>query len=110
MFLGMSQAQADGTAYRGSREGGFLKEEGTMHWASPNLGATNSSGFTALPGGLRYDDGTFEYLTYYGTWWTYVMGDTLEPWDRDLYYDTTNVGRYDNEYVNWGCSVRCVKD
>ena len=77
---------------------------------SPNLGATNSSGFTALPGGLRNYDGTFEGLTYSGTCWTNAMGDTLESWEGDLYYDTANVGRYDNGYVNWGCSVRCVKD
>lgn len=42
--------------------GGKLKETGTSHWASPNTGATNESGFTARPGGIRgFDYGRFHY-------------------------------------------------
>ena len=40
--------------------GGHLKEAGLSHWLTPNTGADNSSGFTALPAGARLLDGTFE--------------------------------------------------
>ncbi len=62
MSLGMSQSEADGTGWRGTDEGNKMKEAGTVHWAFPNTGATNSSGFTILPVGLRYNYGLFGYL------------------------------------------------
>jgi uncharacterized protein (TIGR02145 family) len=59
MYLGMSQSEANLTGIRGTVEGGKLKEAGTVHWQSPNTGATNESGFTALPGGYRFIFGSF---------------------------------------------------
>jgi uncharacterized protein (TIGR02145 family) len=50
--------------------GGKLKEKGTIHWKSPNNGATNESGFTALPGGYRGAGGTFANIGGGGAWWT----------------------------------------
>lgn len=45
---------------------GKLKETGTTHWNSPNTGATNETGFTALPGGFRYENGTYYAMKNYG--------------------------------------------
>ena len=64
-----------GNLYGGIAIGGALKEAGTSHWLSPNTGATNSSGFTALPGGYRSGNGAFPFdgiqnLGSLGLWWT----------------------------------------
>lgn len=50
--------------------GGKLKETGTTHWASPNGGATNESGFTALPGGYLNFYGQFVGIGYESYWWS----------------------------------------
>jgi uncharacterized protein (TIGR02145 family) len=54
MYLGMSQSEADDTYWRGTDEGGKLKATGTEYWNSPNEGANNESGYSALPGGFRH--------------------------------------------------------
>ncbi len=66
MALGMSQEDADLSGWRGSDESNLMKK-GTSHWASPNSGATNESGFTALPGGRRFGDGSFAVWDYIPT-------------------------------------------
>jgi len=53
MYLGMSQTESDQTGWRGTDEGGKLKEIGTVHWISPNTGATNESGFYRVARRLR---------------------------------------------------------
>jgi uncharacterized protein (TIGR02145 family) len=70
MHLGMSHAEADGTGWRGTDEGGKLKEAGTTHWNPPNEGATIESGFSALPGGYRRDIGSFDYMGNYVSFWS----------------------------------------
>jgi uncharacterized protein (TIGR02145 family) len=59
--------------------GNKLKEAGSKHWASPNEGATNTSGFTALPGGGRQEDGQFTNIKIYGNWWTSDVRVMTEP-------------------------------
>ena len=50
--------------------GGKIKEAGSSHWNAPNDGATNISGLTALPGGMRDFDGTFTDNNAYGYFWS----------------------------------------
>ena len=109
MFLGMSQAEADGTGSRGTDEGGKLKENGTTHWVSPNTGATNSSGFTALPGGYRYRYGNFYLMGTTAAFWSSTEASSYHAWARLLYYDNSEVGRYSHS-KDYGFSVRCLKD
>src|SRR5690554_4894007 len=89
--------------------GGKLKETGTTHWNTPNTGATNETGFTALPGGYRGKSGTFADIGSYGYWWSATGGSATDAWYRGLYYGSSNVGRYDY-YQEVGFSVRCVRD
>jgi len=109
MQLGMSQSQANATGWRGTDEGGKMKETGYAHWLSPNTGATNSSGFTALPGGYRHINGAFNRLSYYVYWWSATPYTSANAWYRNLDYDYDEVSRfpYDKEY---GFGVRCLKD
>ncbi len=108
MYLGMSQAQADSTEWRGTDEGGKLKEAGTAHWISPNTGATNSSGFTGLPGGYNYPGGQFSDITHHVDFWTSTETGT-NAWYRKLNYGYATVGRNNNN-ENYGFSLRCVRD
>jgi len=109
MTLGMSQSEADNTEWRGTDEGGKMKETGYAHWDSPNTGATNSSGFTALPGGLRYSNGTFGYISDSGYWWSTTESSGTSAWLRHLYYPNVQVYR-GSPPKTVGYSVRCLKN
>jgi uncharacterized protein (TIGR02145 family) len=90
--------------------GGKLKETGTTHWASPNTGATNETGFTALPGGFRNINGTFNLVGYAGYWWSATEDNATYAWDRVMTYAaSSNVNRSSNN-KEVGFSVRCVRD
>lgn len=89
--------------------GGRLKEPGTSYWVSPNTGATNESGFTALPGGLRYHDGIFHDFGFSGYWWSSTSYSEERAFFRYMDYEYSNVFRFDN-VKKIGFSVRCVRD
>jgi len=89
--------------------GGKLKETGTTHWNSPNEGATNESGFAALPGGYRYYNGYFYSLGSSAYFWSSTEYGSSRAWSRLLYYDYASVYRYD-DYKHYGFSVRLVRD
>ncbi len=95
--------------------GGKLKSIGTKEggdglWYSPNKGATNESGFNALPGGwLNADSGIFSALGYTSTFWTFTESGSMVAWSKGLYQN----GAYISQSVknkNWGFSVRCIRD
>ena len=110
MHLGMSQSEADSTGWRGTNEGGKLKETGTEHWNSSNIGATNESGFTALPGGYRYIFGNFNNsIGDIAGFWSSTESSSGYVWNRYLMASSSGVSRnYSQE--QHGFSVRCVRD
>jgi uncharacterized protein (TIGR02145 family) len=73
-----------------------------------NLNANNSSGFSALPGGYRDDDGAFSALRSYGYWWANDR-DESGAFLRYLRYNGTNLGS-SYYYKNLGLSVRCFRE
>ena len=94
-----------------SPAGGMIKEAGSAHWQIPNTGATNATGFTALPGGYRSIGGNFVSLTITGYFWS----STLNPFNIDWAWGQ-GLRNYDDillrsgYFKNDGASVRCLKE
>lgn len=107
-YLGMSQSEADTSDYRGTTEGGKLKEVGLSHWKSPNTGATNSSGFSALPGGYR-NNIEFLFSSEGAYFWSSTESQSLSAWNRILSTAVENIYRFKGN-KKFGLSIRCVKD
>jgi uncharacterized protein (TIGR02145 family) len=91
--------------------GGPLKD--LLYWSTPNVGATNSSGFSALPGGYRFAHGNFDNLSLIGYYWAStedsgvsggVAGDEIHLYHSYIEVDISSGFKYN------GYSVRCVKD
>jgi uncharacterized protein (TIGR02145 family) len=90
--------------------GGKMKTTGTTRWAAPNTNATNESGYTALPGGYRYSDGSFSSVGFFGYWWSATENDSTFAWYRYLSYSSgSNLYRSDSRKI-YGFSVRCLRD
>jgi uncharacterized protein (TIGR02145 family) len=90
--------------------GGKLKETGITHWLSPNTGATNESGFNAVPSGDRIGaDGSFYNIGGYAIYWTPSPSSNADAINRVLVFDKANIRLgFDNKFA--GFSIRCVKD
>jgi len=90
--------------------GGKMKQSGTSHWKSPNTYATNSSGFSALPGGFynNYNE-TFIRLSVAACFRssTKIASDAVNYWI--LYYEFNDISPV-AEFMNFGISVRCIRD
>jgi uncharacterized protein (TIGR02145 family) len=116
--LGMPAAQLNqNDAMRGGAQnvGGKLKST-TNHWAQPNTGANNESGFTALPGGVRYSDyepgvdpSSFFEIGESGAWWSATANDANSAWARQLLHQDAGIYR-GHEVKQEGYCVRCVRD
>ena len=90
--------------------GGKLKDIGTKNWSNPNASATNSSLFSAIPGGNRVFNGNYEAIFYYGFWWSSTDNDTDVAWLRNLNYSHGGGANINNYRKTHGLSVRCLKD
>jgi uncharacterized protein (TIGR02145 family) len=91
--------------------GGKLKETGTTHWLSPNTGATNETGFTALPGSSRTYNGFFRDLGYDGWWWSSIQSTLDNQYAKFLSILNSSSKVWPNEEQKiLGFSVRCIKD
>jgi uncharacterized protein (TIGR02145 family) len=110
-YLGIT-GDLDYEGERGSLEGGKLKEAGFLHWFSPNAGATNENGFTALACSFRYQSGSYYPHTQQdqnGVFWTLMIIDPYSAWNRALHHSNSTINRLPQPY-NQGFSVRCIKD
>jgi uncharacterized protein (TIGR02145 family) len=88
---------------------GKMKEPGLAHWISPNIGATNSSGFSGLPGGSRFDNGYFHQIGEIGTWWSSTHGISNGAWCWGIWNLLNYIDR-GNSNEQRGQSIRCIKD
>ena len=91
--------------------GGKMKEAGTTHWVAPNSGATNSSGFTAIPAGYIYylDPTPGSGLWTHHYIWASTESSTTEARRRGLFYFSAQSYPY-FDLKTLGLSVRCVRD
>ena len=89
--------------------GGKLKTTGVGRWVLKNVGATNESGFSGLPGGLYNEFGDFLFMGYSAYWWSATETDAQSGSLRSLYNSDSNLGSY-HETKRSALSIRCLKD
>lgn len=97
--------------YGGKNEGSAIAGNKEL-WSFGNLVSNNefgSSGFNALPGGARFDNGDFHSLGNTSNFWSSTVGSIGFSWQRKLSYNYAGTIRYSTAN-NWGFSVRCIKD
>ena len=91
---------------------GKMKETGIIHWNAPNSDATNESGMTALPGGSRWDDGSFDYLGEQAFFWNATDdlsgGDIEHASGYTFFHETSDYYMYTWNLKTMAQSLRCV--
>ena len=101
---------ADGGNNTTNIAGGNMKSTGVQYWLSPNTAATNSSGFSGLPGGNRFNNtGSFSNIGYLGGWWSSSEDGIYDSSVRILNFNDGYVRRLSYNKI-FGFSVRCLKD
>ena len=103
---GVGDPEWNQTGDRGFDAGKHLKS--ITGWYN-NGNGSNSSGFTALPGGHRNSDGSFSSIVHRGFWWSATVHSGTSAWYRNLNYNRDQVNRINSDKTN-GFSVRCIKD
>jgi uncharacterized protein (TIGR02145 family) len=88
--------------------GGKMKS--TTDWNNPNTGATNSSGFSALPGGYFDNFGNFQQSGQFSIWWSSTVNSNVNASLFGIRYNFADLSPYDEPYNAGGYSVRCIKD
>jgi uncharacterized protein (TIGR02145 family) len=88
--------------------GGKMKNIGAQFWTSPNIGATNESGFNAVPGGYR-DNASFGMIGVQGYWWSSTEYDSGSATYRYLNNESTSIYGPINDKRD-GFSIRCMKN
>lgn len=78
-------------------------------WSPPNKAATNISGFSGLPGGKRFEDGSFDFIGLYSDWWSSDESNETDAWSRNVYFNYEGVNRF-GYYKTTGLACRCIKD
>ncbi len=89
--------------------GGKMKEKGTAHWDSPNVGAKDSANFTALAAGDRNNDGFFDNMGFSACWWTSTGSPDDYATSVAILHNRTELAP-DIDAKICGFSIRCVKD
>lgn len=107
IYLGMSPVAANEMEQRGTNEGGRIKS--VSYFLPPNTGATNETGFSAVPGGDRSPEGYYSMVGNYGVYWTATENNTYTSYVRALEFNHATITRY-NDMKHDGFSVRCLKD
>jgi len=101
--------------YLGGDRGAGSKMKSSSGWPKDGNG-TNSSGFSALPGGYRFENGAFNSVNYYAYWWTSTEPISVaypisyQAWFRNLYWPADGSFSRDILPKRCGFSVRCIKD
>ena len=95
--------------YLGGENEAGSKMKATSSWDSPNTGATNESGFNALPGDSRSKDGLFYDIGKSAYFWSSTLVDSDNVWSRSLFYFSGSIIRGKSSRM-LGFSIRCTKD